>query len=89
MGARRAVRGLVDSARRSPGNLLVVGEDELLAAVAGVGVPGERLERNLSPFSRRATFLFRSSPTRPGGSPAHLPRPTVDPRSGDPAQEAE
>lgn len=60
LGPFAAMRELVRAARRSPGDLrsFAVAEVENCAALAGMGAV--RLDRNLSPFRSRASYLFRS-----------------------------
>lgn len=55
-GTLRAVAG---AARRSPGGLHDFGESDVAACADRAGMAAVRLERNLSPFRSRASYLFR------------------------------
>lgn len=58
LGPIGAIVGLARAAGRSPGALHSVAEADLAACSAHAGLHAVRLERNLSPFSARASYRF-------------------------------
>ena len=60
VGLRATASALAGSALRSPSRLLRLDEAEVRHQAALAGMSVRRLDRNLSPISRRATFVFET-----------------------------
>jgi SAM-dependent methyltransferase len=67
LGPADAVGALVRATRRSPGHLRAFSESQVLDCAGHARLGVDRLHRNLSPFSARATYVFRRGPDLSAG----------------------